>query len=57
MITDIAVKPVLLQSTSNPFANMDLALSREFNRKGQRKEQYNSIGYEMKISNQHKCVG
>ena len=36
-IADIAFKPVLLQSTRHPFANMDVALSREVNRKGKRK--------------------
>ena len=33
---DKADKPDLLQSTRRPFKNMDLALSREVNRQGQR---------------------
>ena len=36
IITDRAVKPVLLHSISLPFTNMDLALSRVGNWNGQR---------------------
>ena len=37
IITDTAVKQVLLHLISQPFSNMDLALSREVSRDGQRK--------------------
>ena len=36
IITDRAVKQVLFHSISQPFSNMDLALSREVSRNGQR---------------------
>ena len=36
IITDRPDQPVLLESTSDPSANMDKAFSREVNRQGQR---------------------
>ena len=50
IITDRAVKQVVLHSISQPFSNMDLALSREVSRNSQRKQAiYNYISTLMKI--------